>query len=62
MKSPIDPLLNVAIVHIASRLLPNGFDVSDEAPDTYEKLKAHLCAGMIVWSGGSEVTVYGIGA
>jgi hypothetical protein len=61
MKSPFDPLLNVAIVHIASRLLPNGFDVSDEAPDTYEKLKAHLCAGkrMIVWSGGSEATVYG---
>jgi hypothetical protein len=61
MKSPFDPLLNVAIVHIASRLLPDGFDVSDEAPDTYEKLKAHLCAGkrMIVWSGGSEATVYG---
>ena len=61
MKSPFDPVLNVAIVHIASRLLPNGFDVSDEAPDTYEKLKAHLCAGkrMIVWSGGSEATVYG---
>ena len=61
MKLPFDPSLNIAILHIASRLLPNGFDVSDEAPDTYEKLKAHLFAGkrMVVWSGGSEATVYG---
>ena len=61
MNSPFDPRLNTAILHIASRLLPKGFDVSDEAPDTYEKLKAHLCAGkrMAVWSGGSEATVCG---
>ena len=61
MKSPFDPSLNDAILHIASRIYPNGFDISAEAPDTYEKLKAHLDAGkpMIVWSGGSEATVYG---
>lgn len=61
MNSPFDSRLNIAILHITSRLLPNGFDVSDVAPDTYEKLKAHLCAGkrMAVWSGGSEATVYG---
>jgi len=56
MNSPFDRSLDVAILHIASCLLPNGFDVSDKAPHTYEKLKAHLCAGkrMIVWSGNSE--------
>jgi hypothetical protein len=61
MNPTIDLSLNDAILHVTSRLLPDGFDVSSDAPDTYEKLKAHLSAGkrMVVWSGGSEATIYG---
>jgi hypothetical protein len=57
---PLDPELNTAIVTIASRLFPAGFDVSEDAPDTYEKLKAHLDAGkrLVVFSGGSQHTIY----
>lgn len=59
--APLDPGLNTAIVAIASLLFPNGFDVADIAPDTYDKLKAHLDAGrrMLVWSGASDYTVFG---
>ena len=57
---PLDPNLNAAILAIAKRLFPDGFDVSDDAPDTYEKLKAHLDAGnrMLVYGGGSQHTIY----
>lgn len=58
---PLDPALNSAIVAIANILFPTGFDVADVAPDTYDKLRAHLDAGhrMLVWSGASEFTVFG---
>jgi hypothetical protein len=58
---PLDRGFNAAILHIASRLFPIGFDVSPNAPDGFEALKAHLNAGhrMIVWSGGSSATIYG---
>src|SRR3712207_4164474 len=57
---PLDSDLNGAILRIASRLFPDGFDVSPDAPSTFEELKAHLDAGnrMVVWSGGSEKTIY----
>jgi hypothetical protein len=57
---PLDPNLNAAIISIAKRLFPDGFDISAEAPDTYEKLKAHLDAGkrLVVFSGGSARTIY----
>lgn len=60
MKGPLDIHFNVAVLHIANHLFPCGFDVSDNAPDTYEKLCAILDAGkrMVVWSGGSEATIY----
>jgi hypothetical protein len=57
----LDIQFNAAILTICSRVLPGGFDVSDEAPETYEELIAHLDAGgrMLVYSGGSERTIYG---
>jgi hypothetical protein len=57
---PLDPNLNAAITAIAKRLFPSGFDVSDDAPDTYKKLKTHLDAGkrLVVFSGGSQHTIY----
>ncbi len=57
---PLDTGLNVAIMHIATKLFPTGFDVSPDAPNTFTALKAHLDAGkrMVVFSGGSDATVY----
>ena len=57
---PLDTDLNVAIMHIATKLFPTGFDVSADAPATFEELKAHLDAGkrMVVFSGGSGATIY----
>ena len=58
--TPLDPELNAAILKISLRLFPDGFDVSDDAPDTYEKLKAHLDTGkrLVVYGGGSQHTIY----
>ena len=57
---PLDIGFNVAVQHIASKLCPGGYQVSDDAPDTYVKLRAHLdrTKQMKVWSGGSENTIY----
>jgi hypothetical protein len=58
---PLDAGFNAAILHISSRLFPDGFDVSEDAPDTYEKLKALFGAGkrFVVSSLHSEKTIYG---
>jgi hypothetical protein len=52
--------LRQAILETTTRLLPDGFDVSDSAPQTYEQLKALMDAGnrLRVWAGGSEDTIY----
>jgi len=57
---PLDTGLNVAIMHIATKLFPTGFDVSPNAPNTFEELKAHLDTGkrMVVFSGGSDASIY----
>jgi hypothetical protein len=57
----LDHGLNVAILQIAQRLLPQGFDVSDKAPDSYEALVACFESGgrYVVFSDGSENTIYG---
>jgi hypothetical protein len=58
---PLDPCFNEAVVAIANRLFPAGFDVSHEAPATYEELKALLDARqrLVVYAGGSDHTIYG---
>ena len=57
---PLDRAFNRAVHHIASVLLPSGFDVSDNAPSSLIGLRAHYEAtGRIcVWSGGSEHTIF----
>jgi hypothetical protein len=57
---PLDIGLNVAVLHVANTLCPGGYQVSEDAPDTYVKLRAHLdrTKQMLVWSGGSENTIY----
>lgn len=57
---PLDRSFNIAVLNISSRLFPTGFDVSDHAPSTYAELKELLDSGarMVVYSGGSEKTIY----
>jgi hypothetical protein len=52
---------NVAVLQIAARLFPTGFDVSDTAPDTFDKLKSHVeqTGRMLVWNGASDATIFG---
>jgi hypothetical protein len=57
----IDPDLDMAIMTITAKLLPAGYEVSHEAPQSYEALRVRLDAGrrMRVWNGGSGWTIYG---
>lgn len=57
----LDHELNVAVLLIARRLFPASFDVSEDAPSTYEALKAHFESGKryVVYSGGSDRTIFG---
>lgn len=57
---PFDHTLNSAILAMAGEIFPDGFDVSDDAPSSYEALIQHLNAGnrMVVYSGGAEGTIY----
>jgi hypothetical protein len=49
-----------AILDTAAHMLPFGYDVSDDAPQSFEQLNALLTSGgrMCVWSGGSTNTIY----
>lgn len=57
---PLDRAFNRAVHHIANKLLPAGWDVSDNAPSSLIGLRAHfLATGRIcVWSGGSDRTIF----
>ena len=61
MLEPLSPELNVAILDMAALLLPDGFDISDNAPHTFDALKRHFHSGrrLVVWSGGSQASIYG---
>ena len=60
MTKPLNNSFNIAILHIASKLFPCGYNVSPDAPASYDELRAHLNAGkrMTVFSGGSDKTIY----
>jgi hypothetical protein len=57
----LDHGLNAALLTIAGRLFPGGFDVRDDAPDSYEKIVALFESGKryVVFGGGSESTIFG---
>ncbi len=57
----LDIQFNAAVLAMAHRLFPCGFQAAEDAPQSYEELVARLDAGkpMLVWSGGSEKTIYG---
>ncbi len=58
---PHDASFDRVVVEIAGRLLPNGFDVAEDAPTSLEQLveRMNRTGRMCVWSGASEYTIYG---
>ena len=48
------------VLTIVNKLLPQGFDVSDTAPNTFKELKRvyEQTGRVVVWSGASENTIY----
>ena len=63
MKAAYSQAFNEAVHAMAKRLMPQGFDVSDHAPQTYDELMAHHAAtGRIkIWAGASDRTIFGEG-
>ena len=57
----LDSGFNVAVNHIASRVLPCGFDISSDAPGDYESLIKHYekTGRVCVWDGASDQTIFG---
>lgn len=58
---PVDQSFDDAVVTMASEALPNGYDVTDNAPSSFPDFVQHLDQGrrMQVWSGASNFTIYG---
>jgi len=58
---PLDTELNRVILEITRAMFPQGFDVSRDAPETIEGLRAHVArtGRMIVTDANSETTIYG---
>lgn len=50
----LSPLLNNKIMKLAPK-----HSVSDNAPYSFETLKANATSGLVVWSGASDNTIYG---
>lgn len=57
----LDKRFNVATLQACNRVLPCGFDVSADAPNIFEALKAHYAetGRVLVWSGASDQTIFG---
>lgn len=53
--------LDTAIIHLADLVLPDGFDIGDDAPRSYGELMRLMDGGgrMKVWGGGGSRTIYG---
>jgi len=58
---PLSVAFNVAVLHITSKILPCGFDVSENAPQDYDSLVAHYekTGRVLVWNGASDKTIFG---
>lgn len=58
--SPLMSAFNAAVLHIASRLFPLGYDVSPDGPSTYNELvySKWKTGRMVVWSGASDHTIF----
>lgn len=58
--TPFNKAFNVAVKHMADRVLPRGYDVGADAPSTLEGLKAHYnkIGRILVDSGNSDCTIF----
>ncbi len=58
---PLSRAFNVAVVTMANKVCPMGYDVAaDDAPHSLPSLKAHIqkTGRMLVWSGASDKTIF----
>lgn len=57
---PLCLAFNVAVITMANRVCPTGYDVSPDAPQTLEELKAHVekTKRITVWDGHCDQTIY----
>ena len=57
---PLSKAFNTAVVTIANRLHPTGYDIGDPAPSTLQELQDHIntTGRMLVWNGASDKTIY----
>lgn len=60
MQEPLNRKFNVAVLHIASKLYPKGFDVGPKAPGTLHELNDQVMSTgrMLVWDGASDKTIF----
>lgn len=58
--APLSVAFNCAVLHIVSKLLPCGFDVSADAPQDFDSLVAHHAetGRVLVWNGASDQTIF----
>jgi hypothetical protein len=59
--APLSIRFNVAVLHIAGRLWPRGYDVSDDAPADFPSMIARYetTGRHTVWAGASDRTIFG---
>lgn len=59
--APVFKPLNELSSQMAAKRFPQGYDVADDAPNTFEALKEHVAqtGRMSVWSGASGKTIFG---
>jgi monomeric isocitrate dehydrogenase len=57
---PLSKEFNEAVVRMANKFLPDGFEVSDNAPSTYNALVRHLNEGnkMVVYGSDANNSIY----
>jgi hypothetical protein len=57
----LDPAFDTAVLACAARALPNGFDISPDAPATFDALATHWrdTGRVCVWDGASDSTIFG---
>lgn len=57
---PLSKQFNAAVLTMAGLVLPRGFDVLDDAPQTFEALQGYYdkTGRVAVWSGASDHTIF----
>lgn len=58
---PLEPTFDRVVQILCADILPDGFDVAEQAPSSLADLKLHVAQSgrILIWSGASEYTIYG---